>query len=430
LGISFGESELVTVTGRVVAEACGPSALADWVRGILGLAESLTSPQGIAVYGVLNASGAYRGYVLETDAALGKAYISPNVTAMTYDIVGRYVGNTFGNAFTIQLNAYVAVRLADGEVQYYRVQNMVVDNGTLWASDLVINMSRIAFLVVNMSHIMVNVSHVTTYPPIVIMYPFVISPNAIRGNGGVQYYYSYTAPSPLPFGWTTLETAVGVKDGALVIRLYADGKEYDRVVIRPYAPAVSANIVVAPNTTPAGLPMDLELVIAQNGTPLLYTALRSGSIPLYLYVNADGAWVPPPSAWSFGIGFIMTGGANATVLSNGTSAVVAPGPNDYAALWSGTVVDGPTGVAVTTDTNLTRYLPQALDLSNGTRLLLEAVYVNGQPAPYSALGNVSVGSIVVGRYLKQYHGAAAFWPYAIIAIVVVAVAIAVLARRR
>jgi hypothetical protein len=194
---------------------------------------------------VLNSSGVYQGYILETDAALGKAYISPGISATIYNPYGGY-----GDVFTIQLNTHVAVRLADGETQYYWVQNIArYDNGTLRALVLIWNETSI-------------------YNG---LYPTDMWQNATSGNGGIvnmSYYvyliraYMYTAPKPLPLGWATLETAVGVENGSVAIRLYADGEEYDAVYITPYAPAVSADIVAAPNATPAGLPMDLEFVVA------------------------------------------------------------------------------------------------------------------------------------------------------------------------
>jgi thermopsin len=372
----------VDVYGWLAAQACGPYAPAGWVRGFLALHNTTLglemAPMGVAAYGVVNASGAYYAYTLETDAVMGKAYIPSGVSASDYSSSGSY----YGDAFSVQLNAYVAVQLADGRTQYYWAQDVVMlENGALWVDDNVWNASS-------------TYSH--------------LSSSAIRGNGQVSggqvYLYGMpgTSSGSVPFGWVTLEISAGVIGGSAVIRFYADGQNYDTVYITPSAPATSAYIVIAPATTIGGLPLDLELVFAGLGGDEPYAVLQSGSLQLQLYVDVNGAWTPPPSAWSVGYSTYEKG--YAAVSSNGMgSAAVSPGPSNVAELWSGTIVVGPTGVVATTDTDLTQYLPQALYFNNGTRLFLEAVYINGEPAPYSALGDVPVGSLVIGRYVKQYY---------------------------
>jgi hypothetical protein len=384
-------STYANIYGWLTVEMCKPES---WILGVLnGTLESEKAgyvvTMGVVAYGVINASGTYYAYTLKTNAAMGKAYISPNVVVNSYGYK-----SVLKNAFSIELNAYVEVKLANGQTQYYFVQNIVSRiNDTLQVGDFVFN--------------------VTTYT-------LNLSPSAIKGNGK-EYrfifpwsrFYAYNMAGSVPFGWVTLETSVSVENGSAVIRLYADGQNYDTVTITPSAPATSAYIVISSNTTFSAGPLVLELVFA--GARWGYNAvLRNGSIPLQLYVNADGVWVPPPSAWSiaplirFAVGYInrfYSGNAIISSTSAG-SAVMSPGTRNFAMLWSDTIVAGPTGIVATTDTNLTSYLshlPQTLYFNNGTRLLLEAVYINGQPAPYSALNNVPVGSIVVGRYVKQYY---------------------------
>jgi hypothetical protein len=126
---------------------------------------------------------------------------------------------------------------------------------------------------------------------------------------------------------------------------------------------------------------------------------KSGTINMSLYVDMNGVWIPPPSAWT--IGYSTFEESYAQVIPNGAgSVVIKPGAPSNFELWGGTVVETPMGTFATTSTDLSQYA--LIIFNNGTRFVLKGLIINGGPASTSQLSNVPLGSLVVGNYVKQY----------------------------
>ncbi|MBP1449942.1 MAG: thermopsin family protease, partial [Thermoproteus sp.] len=296
-----------------------------------------------------------------------------NISASDYYWNGTY----YGQAFSVQLNAFVVARLTDGTVQYYRIQNAVGFNEThkeLEVWDYIWNYT----------------SMFST-----------LDKSAVRGNGTVLGRYKYVVPGSIPFGRVELETRTRVDDGKIIVEFYANGQKYDEVAITPYAPTTSAYIEIAP-TTPADSPMDLELVFGGYNWRIGNAVLNAGQIGLELYVRMNGAWVPPPSAWSAGPVFAAEYSKASVVPQGAGSALVVPGAPNPQQLWAGTIIATPLGVNATNSTDLSPYIKSVIDLGNGTWLVLTGAYVNGRPAQLSSLSSVPLGSLVVLQYKRQY----------------------------
>jgi Thermopsin. len=213
----------------------------------------------------------------------------------------------------LQLNAVVAVELADGRRQYYWAQDVVgliTDRNELSVWDNIWNDSG---------------------------GPGALSGYAIAGNGQVYsssggWYYGYTAFS----GTYALPTG-----GYLVMRAYAAGGSvhvdigyalgggavwYDRVTITPYVPAVNAHFEVGALLTGDGHPMDASLVFAGYGNSewTNFTDLRA---ELALEYWNGSAWLPLPNDYDAGpaTGEAAFADVNVTV-PNGRFVLTAPGP--------------------------------------------------------------------------------------------------------
>ncbi|MBP1448880.1 MAG: thermopsin family protease [Thermoproteus sp.] len=367
---------------------CGGPAVKSWLepyiapwRRILNKTPVFVAPMGIAAYGVMEVDGQYFTYTLTTDAVKGVAYIPSNISASDYYWNGAYY---YGQAYSVRLSAFVVARLTDGTAQYYWIQNIVgfEKGGGLKVWD--------------------NIWNVTTVPSI-------LDNSTVRGNGEVHFgQYGYTMPNSIPFGRVELEMRAYAADGKIIVEFYANGQEYDEVTITPRVPAVSAYIVIAPTRTPADAPLDLELVFGGYPRYIPLAVLNAGRIGLELYVRMNGAWVPPPSAWSIGsmlVANLVFGYSSASVVPQGVgSALVVPGAPNPRQLWAGTIIATPIGINATNSTDLSPYagsLPKLVNFGNGTRLILVA-YVNGRPAQLSSLSAVPLGSLVVLQYERQY----------------------------
>jgi hypothetical protein len=235
-----------------------------------------------------------------------------------------------------------------------------------------------------------------------------LSSSNIHGNGGVYYggsrygyFYYYGMPNPVPFGQVTLKMSTYTSDGNVIINFYANGQKYDTVTITPSSPANSAIIEIAPAESYHAAPLDLELILAGYDSDVPYDILQSGIINMSLYVNMNGVWVSPPSAWT--IGYSTFEKSYAQVILNGVDSItIEPGTPNNAELWSGTIIETPTGTFIATTTDLSQYaqyFEPIINFNNGTRLILKNLIINGKPANTSQLNNVPLGSLVAGYYV-------------------------------
>ncbi|MBP1449798.1 MAG: thermopsin family protease, partial [Thermoproteus sp.] len=401
LRIENPSSATASLTGRLEVIMCSDPAVRSWPRQYIKSAikyatlngvKTKTAPMGIAVYGVKKDGG----YILTTDAVKGVAYIPPDVSASGY----RRDGSYYGQAFSVQLNAFVIAKLKDGTAQYYWVRNIVgfKENKIpgVWNKIWRIIQRFFKYKRLKVRNYIEDVTTATS----------TLDKSRVRGKGkiynkpaGPGNYYEYVMRGSIPFGRIELETWVCVDDGKIIVEFYANGQKYDEVTIRPYAPATSAYIEIAPTTTSAGRPLDLMLVFGGYDIGIPWAFLNAGQIGLELYVRMNGAWVPPPSAWSVGYGTAER--SYASVVPQGVgSAIVKPGPPNSQQLWAGTIIATPIGFNIITSTDLSSYA--SLNLGNGTRLILTGAYINGRPAQLSSLSNVPLGSIVVLQYKRQY----------------------------
>ncbi len=157
------------------------------------------------------------------------------------------------NGVSIQLNAIVVLELADGNKQYYFVQNAILirtDEG------------KYSF--------MVNIFNYTSRSKD-------LSREAVRGRGDVHW----DVHAPSYYGYRTREERYSLPlEGFLLINVSAAGGAaridlgynvgdgfvwYDSVAIKPYAPVERAYIPTEPVCTPIGTIVSLELVLCGNG---------------------------------------------------------------------------------------------------------------------------------------------------------------------
>jgi hypothetical protein len=113
------------ITGWFYVTMCGSVDFRSWLSQFTQLWSTPLgydmAPMGIVAYGVMDVDGQYFGYNLTTNAVKGVVYIPSDVSAKDYYENGTY----YGDAFSVQLNAYVVVQLADGNTQYYWIQDVV-----------------------------------------------------------------------------------------------------------------------------------------------------------------------------------------------------------------------------------------------------------------------------------------------------------------
>jgi len=233
-----------------------------------------------------------------------------------YNPNGESQYNVPNSGASLQLNAVVVVELANGQKQYYWVQDIIS-----FITD------RDEF------HIWDNVWNYTTWPS-------VLSSQAITGNGEVylykqtnsQYYYYGT-----PFNTYTLPMS-----SYLIMRAYpVDGSVridfgyelgsggvvwYDHVTIMPYEPVINAYFEVGAQMTSTYTPMDAELVFTGYAN-YEWTNITNISAELRLYYWNGSAWLPLPSDYDFGVytGEAVFTDVNVTV-HNGLFVLSAPGP--------------------------------------------------------------------------------------------------------
>ena len=225
------------------------------------------------------------------------------------------------NGTSIQLNAMVALELADGERQYYFVQNAVI---------LHTDEERYSFLVNIYNHTSKSKG---------------LSKKAISGRGGVHWhiyapsYYGYRTREErysLPFSGFLLINVTAVGGAARIDFGYNVGGGvvwYDSVAIKPYAPVERAYILAGPVVTspkPANVPItpfstlvgsiaSLELVLCAYGGYTFYAELDEVDVRLALLAWGGAGWRPPPRIFNFGFNTAETVSLNVeTRLANGT----------------------------------------------------------------------------------------------------------------
>jgi len=218
-----------------------------------------------------------------------------NITAMSaYNPSGESQFGVPNSGVSLQLNAVFVVELANGQKQYYWVQNVpsfVTDKNEFNIGD--------------------NVWNLTTSPSF-------LSNQTITGNGAVYlsdglYNYGYTSPFTqysLPFAGYLITKAyvsngrVFVDFGYVIIQSGSHHPPsvvwYDNVTIIPSAPAVNAYFEVDTELAPSYLPMDAELVFT--GYANFEWTQFSGLFANLAMVYWNGsAWVPLPRLFDFGI---------------------------------------------------------------------------------------------------------------------------------
>ncbi|MDT7971077.1 MAG: thermopsin family protease, partial [Vulcanisaeta sp.] len=218
-----------------------------------------------------------------------------NITAINaYNPSGESQFGVPNSGASLQFNAVLVVELANGQKQYYFVQNVlsfVTDKNEFNIGDNVWNYTALSS---------------------------VLSNQTITGNGAVYlsaelYNYVYTSlftQYSLPFA------------GYLIMRAYASGGVvhvnfgyvivqngshhppsvvwFDNVSIIPSAPAVNAYFEVSTELVPSYLPMDAELVFAGYGNSE-WTMFNQLSANLAILYWGGSDWVPLPRLFNFGI---------------------------------------------------------------------------------------------------------------------------------
>ena len=211
------------------------------------------------------------------------------------------------NGTSIQLNAVVALELADGGKQYYFTQNTV---------SLLTDDGRYDF--------MVNIFNDTSKSE-------GLSRTAISGRGGIYWsiyawsYYGYRTREErlsLPFSGFLLVNVTAAGGAARIDFGYNVGAGavwYDSVTIKPYAPVVRAYILAGHAVTPIYSITSLEFVLCAYGGGTFYTELEDVDVRLALLVWNGSSWRPPPRLYNFGFNTAEAVSLNVeTQLVNGT----------------------------------------------------------------------------------------------------------------
>ncbi|MGC9153153.1 MAG: thermopsin [Vulcanisaeta sp.] len=193
----------------------------------------------------------------------------------------------------LQLNVMLVVDLANGQKQYYWLQNVI------------------QFLTHSQNYdFLDNVWNDTTASATLTS----ITGNGVVSNSTNGIYYGYQSgygTYNLPFaGYLIINVftyygTVIVQFGYVITQssLYQAPQVvwYDKVYIRPYAPASRAYIeVYANNLTPAGYPMDAELVFAGYGNGESTTFSNANAKLALVYWN-NSTWSPFPNIYNYAL---------------------------------------------------------------------------------------------------------------------------------
>ena len=251
----------------------------------------------------------FPGSPITADAVRGYFHIS---AIRAYNPNGESQYGVPNSGASLQLNAVVAVELADGRRQYYWAQDVVgliTDKNELSVLDNIWNDSG---------------------------GPGSLSGSAIAGNGQVYsssggWYYGYTAFSDtyaLPISGYLVMRAYAAGDSVHIDFGYALGGGvvwYDNVTITPYVPAVNAYFEAGAQLASDGLPLDTELVFAGYANSE-WTNFTSLSAELGLYYWNGSAWLPLPNDYDFGIHTAESAFTDVNVtVPNGRFVLAAPG---------------------------------------------------------------------------------------------------------
>jgi len=370
--------------GSIAVYMCGSPAVERWISANIKIGASPlgnAAPVGIADYGALLMSGQGSFYRIETSSVRGDINLSRDAFAISYFENGTYAFP----GFSVQLNAFLLLKLADGNEQLYWLQDALD-----WRNDYG---GKLGYL----DNVWNSTSSLSTF-----------SAAGISGNGGVYFsgrtageqYYAYGKQSALPVGYHELIIAVGKYGRGAKVVFYVDGTPYDTVILSPYAQVIDAEIVVDPSKKSGyGVPLDVELVLGGYSGDEPIAVFSSGSIQLSLAYNLSGKWASPLSAWSLGAATRERVVASSQSSGIGASRISPGNPSAYE-LWSGLVlVITPYGSFLQSSGDISQYL-RTVDLGNGTRLTDPVAYVNGQKLQGSS---AEPGSVVVIEYSVEYR---------------------------
>ena len=243
---------------------------------------------------------------LEVSAAAGY-FEARSLKARGY----RYGMKPGVNGTSIQLNAMVVLELADGEKQYYFVQNVL---------DLLTDEWKYSFTV--------NIYNNTSRSQ-------ALSRKAVSGRGGIHWhiyawsYYGYRTQEErysLPFSGFLIINVTAVGGAARIDFGYNVGGGvvwYDSVTIKPYAPVERAHILAGHAVTPIYSIASLELVLCAYGGGTFYAELDEVDVRLALLVWGGAGWRPAPRIFNFGFNTAEAVSLNVEAqLVNGTVKII------------------------------------------------------------------------------------------------------------
>ncbi|MFB6490493.1 MAG: thermopsin family protease [Thermoproteus sp. AZ2] len=319
-----GELGLLVCSGFAVPSAEGPG------------------PLGVVDYGVADLWGAEAFFTQRAEAVVGCF----NLTSPL--IIGSGPLGA-APAYSIQLNAYVEVggRLywAQALVRYFNGSFNFLDN--LW------NFTG----------------------PSSTLYG-VVGSGVVAYYGRDMYYYYERGLAPLSSACLTISARSA--DGAALAFFYLNNTLMDEVRIPD---AGEPRIVVEPEYSPRGLPIDLELVVGGYGSSYPDAKLLGGNISLALYLVSGGVAEPPLAAWSAGASTRER--IYASVTPAGRGAVVGAGRPLQAQLYADLCV---------------YFLNGTANCGGEKRYLVSLVLPNGTKAFWAAPGaNISIPIIYAGR---------------------------------
>jgi hypothetical protein len=188
---------------------------------------------------------------------------------------------------SIQLNAIVALELADGGRQYYFVQNILALRTDEKKHSFVVNIFN-------------DTSKSRSFT------------GEVKGKGKLYWH----AAAPSYYGYTTRDEQYSLPlAGFLLINVSAVGGVakidfgynvgggvvwYDSVTIRPYAPVERAYILAGHAITPIRTIASLELVLCGYTADSPRAELEDVDVSLALLVQNGSAWRPAPRIFNFG----------------------------------------------------------------------------------------------------------------------------------
>ncbi|WP_054842569.1 thermopsin family protease [Vulcanisaeta distributa] len=222
---------------------------------------------------------------ITTNAVMGGFF---NITSISGYSLYASEYNIPSGAVSLQLNAWLVVRLADGSTQYFWLQNTM---SLLTQS--------------NEFNLVVNVWNYTTYPS--------TPSNIVGGGGSIQnstegYAYIYMTQNmtySLPFsGYLVIaveqagSNTVNVGFGYVIIQSgsYEPPPQvvwYDNATITFNEPIEGAGIEISNQLTPSDLPLNAEFVFGGYSSGVPPAVFNSLSAELALVYWSGTSWLPP-----------------------------------------------------------------------------------------------------------------------------------------